>query len=144
MHKTVVAAILPLSSLFQETALECHFGTDRTFEARWVNSSAVECIHVLVSEATSPCSPRGVGQGGSCPQPPTQRLGCRLPSSPPSPPAEKKCKPGLPLQQEAVCVGWCWQGIGELPMLRCLLRGHLQWLQPLLRWAWEGAACLPL
>uniref|UniRef100_A0A663EVD3 Plexin-D1 n=1 Tax=Aquila chrysaetos chrysaetos TaxID=223781 RepID=A0A663EVD3_AQUCH len=32
----------------QETALECHFGTDRTFEARWVNSSAVECVHVLL------------------------------------------------------------------------------------------------
>ncbi|NWQ88648.1 PLXD1 protein, partial [Burhinus bistriatus] len=32
----------------QETALECHFGTDKTFEARWVNSSAVECIHVLL------------------------------------------------------------------------------------------------
>ncbi|XP_009977662.1 PREDICTED: plexin-D1, partial [Tauraco erythrolophus] len=39
---------LPLSSLSQETALECHFGTDRTFEARWVNSSAVECVHVLL------------------------------------------------------------------------------------------------
>lgn len=45
----VVATILPLSSLSQETALECHFGTDRTFEARWLNSSAVECVHVLVS-----------------------------------------------------------------------------------------------
>ncbi|PKK21021.1 plexin D1 [Columba livia] len=32
----------------KETALECHFGTDRSFEARWVNSSAVECIHVLL------------------------------------------------------------------------------------------------
>ncbi|NXM73881.1 PLXD1 protein, partial [Serilophus lunatus] len=32
----------------KETALECHFGTDRTFEARWVNSSAVECVHVLL------------------------------------------------------------------------------------------------
>nr|XP_009938278.1 PREDICTED: plexin-D1 [Opisthocomus hoazin] len=32
----------------QETALECHFGTDRTFEARWVNASAVECVHVLL------------------------------------------------------------------------------------------------
>ncbi|KAM6413682.1 plexin-D1 [Rhynochetos jubatus] len=32
----------------EETALECHFGTDRTFEARWVNSSAVECLHVLL------------------------------------------------------------------------------------------------
>uniref|UniRef100_H0ZJX0 Plexin-D1 n=1 Tax=Taeniopygia guttata TaxID=59729 RepID=H0ZJX0_TAEGU len=30
------------------TALECHFGTDGTFEARWVNSSAVECVHVLL------------------------------------------------------------------------------------------------
>ncbi|XP_030314059.1 plexin-D1 isoform X2 [Calypte anna] len=35
----------------QETALECHFGTDRTFEARWVNSSTVECIHVLLHTA---------------------------------------------------------------------------------------------
>ncbi|RLV89067.1 hypothetical protein DV515_00015072 [Chloebia gouldiae] len=32
----------------KETALECHFGTDGTFEARWVNSSAVECVHVLL------------------------------------------------------------------------------------------------
>ncbi|XP_039932115.1 LOW QUALITY PROTEIN: plexin-D1 [Hirundo rustica] len=32
----------------KETALECHFGTDRTFEAQWVNSSAVECVHVLL------------------------------------------------------------------------------------------------
>ncbi|NWT88513.1 PLXD1 protein, partial [Lanius ludovicianus] len=32
----------------KETALECHFGTDRTFEARWVNSSAVECVRVLL------------------------------------------------------------------------------------------------
>uniref|UniRef100_A0A8C3J9H8 Plexin-D1 n=1 Tax=Calidris pygmaea TaxID=425635 RepID=A0A8C3J9H8_9CHAR len=32
----------------KETALECHFGTERTFEARWVNSSAVECLHVLL------------------------------------------------------------------------------------------------
>ncbi|NXW63285.1 PLXD1 protein, partial [Eurystomus gularis] len=32
----------------KETSLECHFGTDRTFEARWVNSSAVECVHVLL------------------------------------------------------------------------------------------------
>ncbi|NXS70842.1 PLXD1 protein, partial [Pandion haliaetus] len=35
----------------KETALECHFGTDRTFEARWVNSSAVECVHVLLHTA---------------------------------------------------------------------------------------------
>uniref|UniRef100_A0A8C9LAF9 Plexin D1 n=1 Tax=Pavo cristatus TaxID=9049 RepID=A0A8C9LAF9_PAVCR len=32
----------------EETALECHFGMERTFEARWVNSSAVECVHVLL------------------------------------------------------------------------------------------------
>ncbi|XP_074770846.1 plexin-D1 isoform X2 [Athene noctua] len=32
----------------KEAALECHFGTGRTFEARWVNSSAVECVHVLL------------------------------------------------------------------------------------------------
>lgn len=49
LHRTVLAAILPLCSLSQEAALECHFGTDGTFEARWVNSSAVECVHVLVS-----------------------------------------------------------------------------------------------
>ncbi|NWX24079.1 PLXD1 protein, partial [Aegotheles bennettii] len=35
----------------KETALECHFGTDRTFEARWLNSSAVECVHVLLHTA---------------------------------------------------------------------------------------------
>ncbi|XP_072203214.1 plexin-D1 isoform X1 [Excalfactoria chinensis] len=32
----------------EETTLECHFGMDRTFEARWVNSSAVECVRVLL------------------------------------------------------------------------------------------------
>ncbi|XP_062441465.1 plexin-D1 [Rhea pennata] len=32
----------------KETALECHFGTERTFEAQWVNSSAVRCSHVLL------------------------------------------------------------------------------------------------
>ncbi|NXR08939.1 PLXD1 protein, partial [Semnornis frantzii] len=32
----------------EDTALQCHFGTDRTFEARWVNSSAVECLNVLL------------------------------------------------------------------------------------------------
>ncbi|NWY51398.1 PLXD1 protein, partial [Chionis minor] len=36
------------ASFSKETALECHFGTDKTFEARWVNSSAVECVHVLL------------------------------------------------------------------------------------------------
>lgn len=54
--------VLLLSSLSQETALECHFGTDRTFEARWVNSSAVECVHVLVSQGCGrhPISPAAV------------------------------------------------------------------------------------
>ncbi|XP_010220637.1 PREDICTED: plexin-D1, partial [Tinamus guttatus] len=32
----------------KETALECHLGAERTFEARWVNSSAVQCSHVLL------------------------------------------------------------------------------------------------
>lgn len=53
----VVAAVLPLSSLPQETALECHFGTDRTFEARWLNSSTVECVQVLVSWGVRPPAP---------------------------------------------------------------------------------------
>jgi len=46
----MLAVVLQLlSSLPQETALECHFGMERMFEARWVNSSTVECVHVLVS-----------------------------------------------------------------------------------------------
>ncbi|XP_019392531.1 PREDICTED: plexin-D1, partial [Crocodylus porosus] len=32
----------------KDTALECHFGTDRTFEARWVNSSAIQCSGILL------------------------------------------------------------------------------------------------
>lgn len=47
---TLAVVLQLLSSLPQETALECHFGVERTFEARWVNSSAVECVHVLVSQ----------------------------------------------------------------------------------------------
>ncbi|NXH29786.1 PLXD1 protein, partial [Myiagra hebetior] len=39
---------LASATFSKETALECHFGTDRTFEARWVNSSAVECVRVLL------------------------------------------------------------------------------------------------
>ncbi|XP_026506045.1 plexin-D1 [Terrapene carolina triunguis] len=32
----------------KDTVLECHFGTDRTFEARWVNTSTVQCSGVLL------------------------------------------------------------------------------------------------
>ncbi|XP_010118774.1 PREDICTED: LOW QUALITY PROTEIN: plexin-D1-like, partial [Chlamydotis macqueenii] len=43
-----ITILLANATFSQEAALECHFGTDRTFEARWVNSSAVECVHVLL------------------------------------------------------------------------------------------------
>uniref|UniRef100_A0A803WEU1 Plexin-D1 n=1 Tax=Ficedula albicollis TaxID=59894 RepID=A0A803WEU1_FICAL len=45
---SVANATFPKVIEFLGTALECHFGTDGTFEARWVNSSAVECVHVLL------------------------------------------------------------------------------------------------
>ncbi|XP_044879760.1 plexin-D1 [Mauremys mutica] len=32
----------------KDTVLECHFGTDRMFEARWVNTSTVQCSGVLL------------------------------------------------------------------------------------------------
>ncbi|XP_039336724.1 plexin-D1 [Mauremys reevesii] len=32
----------------KDTVLECHFGTDRTFEARWVNTSTIQCSSVLL------------------------------------------------------------------------------------------------
>ncbi|XP_067400455.1 plexin-D1 isoform X2 [Emydura macquarii macquarii] len=32
----------------KDTDLECHFGTDRTFEARWVNTSTIQCSGVLL------------------------------------------------------------------------------------------------
>ncbi|XP_075794852.1 plexin-D1 [Pelodiscus sinensis] len=32
----------------KNTVLECHFGTERTFEARWVNASTVQCSSVLL------------------------------------------------------------------------------------------------
>ena len=84
----IVAAVLPLSSPSQETALECHFGTDRTFEARWVNASAVECVHVLVSPAPAPPTVCGRAEDteGLAPHlPPSSHLLSSLaPSLPPS------------------------------------------------------------
>ncbi|EMP35584.1 Plexin-D1 [Chelonia mydas] len=48
----------------KDTVLECHFGTDRTFEARWVNTSTVQCSSVLVNplrvEATPPSQDSGI------------------------------------------------------------------------------------
>ncbi|XP_029442705.1 LOW QUALITY PROTEIN: plexin-D1-like, partial [Rhinatrema bivittatum] len=32
----------------QDSSLECDFGVDRTYEARWVNASAVQCSNVLL------------------------------------------------------------------------------------------------
>lgn len=82
--KKTIAALQPFVFLPpQETALECHFGTDRTFEARWVNSSAVECVHVLVSRGCSCQLCLGAGLEGSeglAPEPPTQQLGPFFPS----------------------------------------------------------------
>lgn len=75
----------PLSSLPQETALECHFGMERTFEARWVNSSAVECVHVLVSQgvAVSPqCCRAGLELGN---HPLAPQRGIETLSPPPDP-----------------------------------------------------------
>ncbi|NXJ68739.1 PLXD1 protein, partial [Rostratula benghalensis] len=43
-----ITILLANATFSKETALECHFGTERTFEARWVNSSAVECLQVLL------------------------------------------------------------------------------------------------
>uniref|UniRef100_A0A8C2UG96 Plexin-D1 n=1 Tax=Coturnix japonica TaxID=93934 RepID=A0A8C2UG96_COTJA len=48
LQNALAVVLQLLSSLPQETTLECHFGMERTFEARWVNSSAVECVHVLL------------------------------------------------------------------------------------------------
>ncbi|KFV70049.1 Plexin-D1, partial [Dryobates pubescens] len=39
---------LAQATFSEDTALQCHFGPDRTFEARWVNSSAVECLNVVL------------------------------------------------------------------------------------------------
>lgn len=131
----------------QETALECHFGTDRSFEARWVNSSAVECIHVLVSRGRPPApAPHSVGQvpgqGGSCPQPPTQQLGCHLPPPPLLPAGKSFSRARSPLRRGALCVRWCW-GVFTAPALQRLLRGIRSSSSPRSPGLWDRAACLP-
>ncbi|XP_042307160.1 plexin-D1 isoform X2 [Sceloporus undulatus] len=41
-----IAITLMNAAFIKEMPLECHFETDRVFEARWINSSAVQCNNV--------------------------------------------------------------------------------------------------
>ncbi|XP_044307242.1 plexin-D1 isoform X4 [Varanus komodoensis] len=43
-----IAITLRNAAFIKDMPLECHFETDRIFEARWVNASAVQCSNVLL------------------------------------------------------------------------------------------------
>ncbi|KAJ6668300.1 hypothetical protein lerEdw1_015677 [Lerista edwardsae] len=43
-----IAITVRNAAFVKDMPLDCHFGTDRIFEARWVNSSAVQCSNVLL------------------------------------------------------------------------------------------------
>lgn len=43
----------PDPRVLQGAALECSFGLEETFEAVWVNESAVRCKQVVVSDMAS-------------------------------------------------------------------------------------------
>ncbi|XP_063797295.1 plexin-D1 [Pseudophryne corroboree] len=44
---------LAKGNLSEDLALECHFGTEQTFPAKWLNSSAVLCSNVLLHTSES-------------------------------------------------------------------------------------------
>ncbi|KAF7249720.1 Plexin-D1 [Varanus komodoensis] len=48
LEKLLKAALLTIFEAITDMPLECHFETDRIFEARWVNASAVQCSNVLL------------------------------------------------------------------------------------------------
>uniref|UniRef100_A0ACB8EH38 Uncharacterized protein n=1 Tax=Sphaerodactylus townsendi TaxID=933632 RepID=A0ACB8EH38_9SAUR len=43
-----ITITLKNAAFVKEMPLECHFGTDRIFEAQWLNVSTVQCNNVLL------------------------------------------------------------------------------------------------